>query len=132
MANLVDAYEKKILDGLTGVTSLFTGTMYMALFTSDPTDSGGVGSELVGGGYARKSLAGLFPSASGASVANTSAIDFATATSNWAEVTHVGFMESGVATTDDMAIWLLLDTPITIQDTQVFSFAIAKLTITAS
>ena len=135
MANLTDRYENKLLDGFTGVVPLTTpAIIYLALFTADPTDAGSVVSELSGNGYARKSLAGLFPAASGTdgSVSNTSIVNFSTATADWAEVTHVGFMESGTATTDDMIIGKVLDFAITTLNTEVFSFAIGDLTITAA
>ena len=134
MANLTDAYENELLDGITGVTSLFSSTVHLALFTADPTDTGSVTNELTGGAYARKSLSGLFSAATGTagSVSNTSVIDFTTATANWTEVTHIGFMESGTATTDDMMVWMELDLPITVLDTKKFSFAIGDLTVTAA
>lgn len=132
MANLTDAYENEVLDGLTGVTALTTpATVYLALFTASPTDTGSVTNELSGGGYARKSLSGLFSASTGGSSSNTSAIDFAVATADWTAVTHMGIMESGTATTDDMMVWMALDSSVTITDTNTFSVAVGDLTITA-
>lgn len=134
MSNMVDGFENDVLDGISGVTALFSAGMALALFTADPTDVGLVTNELSGNGYERKLLSGLFSSATGTdgSVSNTSQIDFATATANWTEVTHVGFMKSDVETADDMIVWLPLASAITILDTQVFSFSIGNLTVTAS
>ena len=135
MANMTDAMENEILDGLTGVSTMFSTTMALAIFTVSPTDTGSVINELSGNGYERKLLSGLFPAASGStgSVANTSILDFATATGGaWTTATHVGIMESAVEGTDDMKVWLPLANPITIQDAQVFSYAIGKFVITAS
>ncbi len=135
MANLTNGYENELLDGLTGVTPLTTPTtVFLALFTADPTETGAVANELSGGGYARKSTAGLFSAATGTdgTSSNTSVIDFVTATADWSTVTHVGFMESDVETTADMMIVVALDVPITILDTQKFSFAIGNLTVTAA
>ena len=131
---MVDGFENDVLDGISGVTSLFSATMAVALFTADPTDTGSVTNEMSGNGYARKLLAGLFSTATGTagSVSNTSQIDFATATGDWAEVTHVGFMKTATATTDDMIVVVPLDSAITILDTQVFSFAVGNLTVNAS
>ena len=134
MSALVDGYENSLLDGLTGVTPLTTPTtVYLALFTADPTDTGSVTNELTGNGYARKSLAGLFSAATGTSgsVSNTSVINFATATGDWTAVTHVGFMESGTTSTDDMMVSLALGTAITNLNTQVFSFKVGTLTLVA-
>lgn len=132
MANMTDAMENQIVDGITGVTSLFSSTMSLALFTADPTNTGSVVNEYTGNGYARKPLTTLFSSASGGTASNTSAVDFATATGDWAEITHYGFMLSDVETTDDMHVVGTLVTPITLLDTQVFSFAIGALTVTAT
>jgi len=135
MANLVDGYENELLDGLTGVAALTTPTtVYLALFTADPTDTGSVTNELSGSGYARQSIAGKFSAATGTagSVSNTTAIDFATATGDWSQATHVGMMESDVETTDDMMVWIELNSAITILNGQTFSFAIGTLTITAA
>lgn len=133
MANMTDALELEILDGITGVTSLFSSTMALALFTAAPTDTGSVTNELTGNGYARKALTGLFSSATGTTgiSSNTSVINFATATGDWSAVTHIGFMESDVETTSDMIVWVALDSSVTILDTQVFSFAIGDLTVNA-
>lgn len=131
MANMVDAMENEIVDGVTGVTSLFSATMSLALFTADPTDTGSVTNEYTGNGYARKTLATHFGSASGGTASNTSQIDFATATGDWTQITHIGFMESATATTDDMKVVVALDSPITILNTQTFSFAIGNLTVNA-
>jgi len=133
MSNMTNAMENQVLDGVTGVTSLFSSTMSMAAFTADPTDTGSVVNELSGNGYGRKLLSGLFSAATGTegSVSNTSQIDFATATGNWVEITHVGYMESDVEGTDDMKVVVALDTPITILDTTVFSFEVGKATVIA-
>ena len=134
MANMVDSFENDVLDGITGVTTLFSSGMALAVFTSDPTDTGSVANELSGGGYERKLLSGLFSAATGTdgSVSNTSIINFVTATGDWPEATHVGFMKSDVETTDDMIVWVALDAPITILDTKVFSFDVGDLTVNAS
>ena len=47
--------------------------VYVALFTTDPTDAGS-GTEVSGNGYARQSA--TFSSASGGSTSNSSAIEF--------------------------------------------------------
>ena len=134
MSAMVDGFENDVLDGITGVTSLFSATMALALFTADPTDTGSVTNEYTGNGYARKALTGLFSAATGTagSSANTSIINFATATGDWTAITHVGFMKTATATTDDMIVVVALDSAITILDTQVFSFAIGDLTVTAA
>ena len=135
MANLTDGYENELNDGLTGVTPLTTPTtVYLALFTADPTDTGSVVNEVSGGSYARKSLAGLFSASTGTDgvTANTSLVTFATATANWGTITHVGYMKSGTATTDDMMVRSALDSPITINTDGIFEIAIGDLDLTSA
>lgn len=127
MANLTNAWENEVLDYL-----LLDTTRYLALFTADPTETGSVTNELSGSGYARASLSGKFSAASGGEASNTAIISFATATADWDEVTHVGVMESGTASTDDMILWLELDEGITTLNTKAFKFAIGDLTFTAA
>lgn len=135
MANLTDGYEIELLNGLTGETPLTTPTtVYLALFTADPTDTGSVTNELTGGAYARTALTGAFPTATGTAgtVANDVQIDFPTATADWSQVTHVGFMKAGTSAVADMMLWITLESPITILDTQVFSFSVGNLTVTVA
>ncbi len=134
MANMTDALELKILDGITGVSSLLSSTMALAIFTASPTDTGSVANEMTGNGYERKLLSGLFSAAAGTDgeSLNTAIVNFATATGDWPTATHIGFMETDVEFADDMVVWVALNSPILITDTQVFSFAIGNLSVTAS
>ena len=59
MAGFSDYLEDKVLDHVFGGTSYTApGTLYVALFTAAPSDSGG-GTECSGGSYARKSMAAM-------------------------------------------------------------------------
>ena len=132
---MTDALENEFLDGITGVAQLITpAIVYVALFTGDPSDTGSVTTELSGSGYARKSLAGTFSSATGTSgtVSNTAEIAFDTATGDWSAVGYVGLMKSDVETTDDMIVHLALDQSVTILNGQAFTFDIGTLTLTAA
>ncbi len=134
MANLTNYGENKTLDGITGVTSMYSSTMALAFFTADPTDTGSVTNEYTSNGCARVLLSGLFSAATGTdgTSSNTSIVETATATANWTEITHVGFMESDTESTDDMVEHIALDNPFTVLDTKKFSFAIGDLTVTAA
>ena len=132
MANLTDVMENQLLDALTGVTTVLSTTMSIALFTADPTDTGSVTNEYTLNGSQRLLLSGLFSAATGGTSANTSIITVATATSDWAAISHVGLMASDVEGTDDMKVWIELNSPITILSGQSFSFAIGDLTVTAA
>ena len=134
MANMTDALELALLDGLTSVTQYTSpAIVYLALFTADPTDTGSVANEVSGTSYARVSLATKFTAATGTTgvSANTSAITFAAAgAGGWGTITHIGFMESGTATTADMMMHSVLTDPITIVETDVFEFLTGGLTVT--
>lgn len=133
MANLVDSEENKILDGLLGVTPYTTvTTVYLALFTAAPTDTGSVTAEVAGGSYNRVSLAGLFSAATGTigESKNTSAIIFPVSTADWGTITHIGIMASGVPTTADMIMWGALVTPVPMVSSDIFDFSVGDLVVT--
>jgi hypothetical protein len=133
MANLTDRYEKKLADGLTGVTPLTTPTtVYLALFTADPTETGDVTNEVSGTGYARVALTSKFGASADGSSANTAAITFAAAgAGGWGTITHVGLMEAGTAAVADMMLYQALVDPITIAETDVFEFLVGNFTVIA-
>lgn len=134
MANLTNYGENKTLDGITGVTSMYSSSQSLAFFTADPTDTGSIASEYSSNGCARVLLSGLFSAATGTdgSSSNTSLVESPTATAQWTEITHVGIMESDVEDTDDMVWHKELESPITVSDTKKLSFAIGDLTVTAA
>jgi hypothetical protein len=65
--------------------------VYVALFTSDPTDAG-TGTEVSGGGYARQPV--TFNAPSNGQVTNAADILFPVATASWGTVTHVGIYDA--------------------------------------
>lgn len=92
MSAFSDYAEKKLLDHVFGSVDWDPGTMYLALFTATPNDSGG-GTEVSGGGYARASITNNptnWPGAtSGTGVtSNGVEITFNEATASWGTVTH--------------------------------------------
>ena len=130
---MTDYLENKLLDSLTGVSAYtFPSTIYLALFTSDPTDTGDVSGEVSGGDYARMSLSGIFSTASGTTgtSTNTSIITFPTATASWGTITHAGFMETGTTSVDDMLLHSTLAVAKPISTDDIISFAIGNLTLT--
>ena len=76
-------------------TSLRSATIYLALFLTDPT-AGATGTEVSGGGYARKQVVFGTPSlVSGKEqVSNTSLVDFGTMTADVGTVGYWGIMDS--------------------------------------
>ena len=76
-------------------TSLRSGTYYLALFLTDPTASGN-GTEVSGGGYARKIITFGTPSlVSGKEqVTNSAAVDFGTMTADLGTVAYWGIYDA--------------------------------------
>ena len=64
--------------------------VYLALYTSDPTDAD-TGTEVSGGSYARQAI--TFSAPSNGSTSNSSTITFPTATGNWGTITHMGIRD---------------------------------------
>ena len=95
MAAASDFLELKILEHTLGITEYTQpSTVYLALFTTDPTDAG-TGTEVSGGGYARQSIAWNTP-ASGATT-NSADVTFPQATGNYGTVTHIGIYDASSA-----------------------------------
>lgn len=84
MGSKTDYLENKVLDHILGVAAYTQPTIYVALFTSSPTEAGG-GTEVTGGSYARQ--AASFGAASGGAASNSGAITF----SSMPACTVVGF-----------------------------------------
>ena len=96
MGSLTDTYENAVLDAVAGSgrAAGFPATFYLALFTTDPGETGG-GVEVAGGGYARQAIPNdttNWPAAAGSSKSNAVAKSFPAATANWGTVTHVALM----------------------------------------
>ena len=100
-------------------------TVYVGLFTSDPTDAGS-GTEVSGGAYARQAVTFAAPTDGAGS--NTGAVTFPQATANWGTITHFGIFDAATAGN------LLLHGPLTASKTvntgDVFTFPNGALTVT--
>jgi hypothetical protein len=92
MAELSNFLENELIDHiLRNAAWASPTTIYVALYTSDPTDAD-TGTEVTGGSYARQSVA--FNAPSDGATDNTSDITFPTATAAWGTVTHVGLRDA--------------------------------------
>ena len=88
-----DYLEVKLLDHALGTTTYTKPTtVYVGLFTADPTDVAGGGTEVSGGSYARQSV--TFAGASAGSAASNSTVTFPTATANWGTITHLAIVDA--------------------------------------
>lgn len=151
MAALSDFAENKLIDwmlraqaiGITGASAAAgTGptTTWVALFTANPSDTGG-GTEVTGGSYARVSVtsslanwagtqsAGSTTASSGTSgtTSNNNAITFPAPTANWGVVTGVGIFDA--VTGGNLLIWSALTVNKTVNNGDAApSFAAGALT----
>lgn len=74
-------------------------TVYLAMFTADPTATGSLTDEVTGGSYVRKAIAFDAPSPAG-QTQNTSLVSFDQASADWssgADVTHWGVMDASTS-----------------------------------
>lgn len=90
--SLADFAENKILEHSVGKTTWSIPTVSCALYTVAPTDTGG-GTECTGGSYARAATAGLWGTAAGGAISNSSAITFTTATASWGTVVAFALLD---------------------------------------
>jgi hypothetical protein len=123
-----DFLEDTVLDMvLNSVAYVEPATVWIALFTAAPSDSGG-GTEVTGGSYAREEVpaAGWTITApSPTRAGNTAAIDFITATASWGTVTHVGVFDA--ITTGNLLFHGILTSSRVVDNGDTFSFAIDAL-----
>lgn len=96
--------------------------VYLALFTSDPTDAG-TGSEVSSGGYTRQALAF---GGTGSSVSTTAAVAFTAAGAAFGTVTHVGIFDA--ATGGNLLLHGALTVPRTVEDGSTLTFAAGDIT----
>ena len=116
-------------------TATFTKptTLYVALFTAAPSDSGG-GTEVTGGSYARVQRDPLDANWTAASATNgltdnAAAITFPAPTANWGSVTHWGIFDASTA--GNLYFHGALTTPKTVNNGDPApAFAIGALAIT--
>lgn len=92
MSAISDYLENKLVN-LVLRNEPFTppSTVYLALYTSDPTDAG-TGTEVSGGAYERQVI--TFGAPNDGMSSNDSEILFPIATANWGTITHIGLLDA--------------------------------------
>jgi hypothetical protein len=133
MSAASDYLENKILDHILG-GGVFTRppTLYLALYTAGPTDSGG-GTEVSGSAYSRVAVTNNstnFPAASGGSKSNGAPINFPTATGNWGTVTHFGVFDA--ASDGNLLFHGALNASKVIENGDTPSYPVSSMTFTAN
>jgi hypothetical protein len=99
-------------------------TVYVALYTSDPTDAD-TGTEVSGGSYARQSV--TFGAPSDGTSTNSADVTFPTATGSWGTVTHIGIRDA--STGGNLLYYTPLDVSKAITSGDVFKIATGNLSV---
>jgi len=126
MAEMSNYLENALINGTLRATSYTAPTtVYVGLYTTDPTDAN-TGTEVSGGSYARTSA--TFGAPSNGVTTNSAAVTFPTATGTWGTVGWIGILDA--ATSGN----LLYHTPLTssksITSGDIFTIAIGNLSVT--
>ena len=117
--------ETEVLDHVFGGNAYTAPTtLYVALFTTDNTDTGG-GTEVSGGAYARQSAAFTV---SGNTATTSADIEFPTATANYGTVIAVAVMDA--STGGNQLAYAGLSSDKTIETGDVFRIPAGDLDIT--
>ncbi len=109
MSNLTNFAENKLVDAVLRAQAIGTpATWHVALFTSDPTETGSAGTEVSGGSYARVAVTASLAnfagtqsagsttasSGTGGASSNNGVITFPAPTANWGVITHWMLMDA--------------------------------------
>ena len=128
MAEMSNYLEDALINATLRNTSYTSpATIYVGLYTSDPTDAN-TGTEVSGGSYARTAVTFGAPS-NGASL-NDAAVEFPQATASWGTVAYIGILDA--STSGNLMYHTALDTSKTIDTGDIFKIAIGSLSVTLS
>ena len=110
---------------LRATTYTSPATVYISLWTTDPTDAGS-GTEVSGGSYARTSV--TFGAPSNGVTTNSAAVEFPQATASWGTVAYFGINDASTGGN------LLYHSPVTTSKTidtgDIFKFASGSISVT--
>lgn len=126
MAEMSNFLENALINATLRNTSYTTPTtVYVALYTSDPTDAD-TGTEVSGTSYARQSV--TFGSPSNGVTTNSAAVEFPQAGGSWGTVTHIGIRDA--STSGNLLYHTALDASKAIATGDVFRIASGSLSVT--
>ena len=110
---------------LRNTTYTSPATVYVSLWTSDPTDAGS-GTEVSGGSYARTAV--TFGAPSNGVTTNSAAVEFPQATASWGTIAYFGINDASTSGN------LLYHSPVTtskaIDTGDIFKFASGSISVT--
>jgi len=126
MAEISNYLENAIINAtLRNTTYTSPSTVYVGLYTSDPTDAN-TGTEISGGSYARKEA--TFNAPTNGVASSDADIVFNTATANWGTITHIGILDA--LTSGNLLYHTELDVSKTIDANDIFRINAGGLTVT--
>jgi len=126
MAEISNYLENAIINAtLRNTTYTSPATVYVSLWTSDPTDAGS-GTEVSGGSYARTSV--TFGAPSNGVSTNSAAVEFPQATASWGSIGWIGINDA--SSSGNLLYHTALDTAKTIDSGDIFKIASGNLSVT--
>jgi hypothetical protein len=128
MAEMSNYLENALLNAtLNGTTYTAPATVYVSLWTTDPTDAGS-GTEVSGGSYARTAVSFATASGTSGNVLNDADVTFPTATASWGTVGWIGINDA--ATSGNLLYHTALDTAKAIDSGDIFKISTGNLSVT--
>jgi hypothetical protein len=128
MAEMSNYLENALLNAtLNATTYTAPATVYVSLWTSDPTDAGD-GTEVTGGSYARTAVSFATASGTSGNILNDADVTFPTATASWGTVGWIGINDA--ATAGNLLYHTALDTSKTIDSGDIFKISTGNLSVT--
>jgi len=126
MAEMSNYLENALINATLRNTSYTSPTtVYVSLWTSDPTDAGS-GTEVSGGSYARTAV--TFGAPSDGVALNNADVTFPTATGSWGTVGWIGINDA--STSGNLLYHTALDTSKTIDSGDIFKISTGNLSVT--
>ena len=125
MAQMSNFLENALVNHVfRNTTYAQAGTLYLALYSTDPTDAD-IGSELSGLGYTRKIVSFIAPV--DGSTSNDADIVFPAATADWPTITHIGIRD--LSSGGNLIMHQALTTPVDVLNTNNFRIPLGQLTL---
>lgn len=128
MAEMSNFLETALINATLRNTSYSSpATVYVGLYTTDPTDAN-TGTEVSGGSYARTAV--TFGAPSDGVALNDAAVEFPQCTATWGTVAYIGILDA--ATSGNLLYHTILDTSKTIETGDIFKISVGSLSVTLS
>ena len=128
MAEISNYLEDALINAtLRNTTFTSPATVYVGLYTTDPTDAN-TGTEVSSGSYARQSV--TFAAPSNGLSASDADVTFPQATGNWGTVGWIGILDA--ATSGNLLYHSPLDSAKTIETGDIFKIESGNLTVQLS